>query len=104
MKGNRPKTNNETIPDIEVKHHKHVVEVRYDFEEVPASDIEGEEMPASFNFEFVKIPQLTKKDLKVAIIRKQYDVNDEMAAINDGDTNYLALRSKADEVWNKINS
>ena len=59
-------------------------------------------MPTLFNFDYVKIPQLTKKDFKVAVIRKHYDVNDEIAAINNNDAKYLALRTKADEVWNKV--
>jgi len=107
MKGNRPKINNETLPDVEVKHHKHVVEVRYDFEEVPAHTIdmgnEQEDVPASFNYEYVKIPSITKKHLKVAVIRTEYPTyDDEIAAINDGEQDYQDLRGKADIIWNKI--
>jgi len=107
MKGNRPKINNETLPDVEVKHHKHVVEVRYDFEEVPAHTIdmgdEQEDVPASFNYEYVKIKSLTKEHLKPAIIKTKYPTyDDEIAAINDGEQDYQDLRGKADEIWNKI--
>lgn len=109
MKGNRLKINDEALPEVEVKHHKHVVEVRFNFEEVPAHTIdigdEQEEVPASFNYEYVKVNNLTKEDLKPAIIKTKYPTyDDELGAINDGLQDYQDLRTKADEVWNKINS
>ena len=104
MKGNRPKINNETLPDVEVKHHKNVVEVRYDFEEIPAHTInigdEQEDVPASFNYKYVKLPSMTKKHLKVAVIRTEYPTyDDEIAAINENEYAYFNLRDKVNDIW-----
>lgn len=81
MKGNRPKKQvNEALPQIEVIKHEQNHEVRYNFSTLEAT----EETPESFNYEYVKVPYLTKKAVKVAIIRTRYpDFNDELSVINN---------------------
>lgn len=81
MKGNRPKKQvNEALPQIEVIKHERNYEVRFNFTTHAATD----DTPESFNYEYVKVPYLTKKAVKVAMIRTRYpDFNDELSIINN---------------------
>lgn len=66
MKGNRPKIDSETLPDVEVVTHERRTEVRYSFSEISETDPETGETRTSFNFKYIKV----------------YDLND--VQINDG--------------------
>lgn len=104
MKGNRPKKRaNEALPVVEVRRHEHNIEVRFNFAKVAAA----EEQPASFSYDYVKVRSLTKKTVKVAIIRSRYDENDELAMLHnkistatedqENYQNYINFRDMADQ-------
>lgn len=80
MRGNRTKQTNESTPSVEVKRHEHNYEIRFNFAEQPATD----EYPASFNYDYVKIKKLTKKAIKIAVIKSSYPYyDDELSIINN---------------------
>lgn len=95
MKGNRDKINGETMPETEVINlSKNEFQVRYNFTEVAGND----ERSDSYNYDYVNVKKLTKKEVKKAIIKTKYDYDDEIGAINNSDADYQSFRGKADEV------
>lgn len=110
MTGNRPKKENEQLPYIEIMSEYNYWEIRYNFQEIPEKTLEnGEIQPPSFNYEYVKPKNLTKKEIKVEIIHQKYeDFNDELATINNKETGkqnyidnyneYMEYRQMADDI------
>jgi hypothetical protein len=106
MKNQRDYIQGEILQPVEVVNYGPVnataKQVRYNLQKIEAT----EDKPASVEFDCVNVEELTKKDLKVAIIRKHYDINDEIALQQKQDTPeweaYQLVRLQADEVWNNI--
>ncbi len=108
MTGNRDKKAGESLPNAELEQiNARRWQIRYNFVEKPA--ITGDmAMPASYQYDFVNVGELTKKTIKEAIIRTKYDHNDEFSVINDQTTkptnyaSYQSLRTLADVVIGKV--
>ncbi len=105
MKGNRLKNNNEKLPQSEVIRSECGFELRFNFHEKAGDD----DRQPSFDYDYIKVSNLTKKAIKTAIIRDKYpDVNDEVALINnmksgnqsdvDAYNAYQELRKSADKI------
>ena len=105
MTGNRDMLPGEALPDVEKQQiNARRWQIRYNFSEIAATD----EMPASLQYEYVNVDELSKKAIKTAIIRTRYDHDDELSTINDQTTKpdaykaYQDLRTLADTVIGKI--
>lgn len=82
MKGNKPKINNETLPDKEVINHERRVEVRYDFSEVSETLEDGSTL-TSFNYKYFKVYDLKGVQLDEALSNKQIKKITNKAAIEN---------------------
>ena len=105
MIGNRDLLQGESIPDVEKqKLDAQTWQIRWNFKPIPATI----DMPASIEYEYVNVNELSKKAIKKAIILSHYDHDDEIGIINDQAVNpeayqaYQDLRDLADKVIKKI--
>ena len=100
MKAERLKINNEKIPTKEILRRNNDIEIRVNFELIPA-DAENDK-PESFKYDSFCVKKLSKSSIKKAIIKEQYPTyDDELSAINSKDTKYQIYqdrRSYADSV------
>jgi len=104
MKGQRDYKEGEVLQSVEVVDYGPVnataKQVRYNLK---LTETDGHK---SVEFDYVNVPELTKAEVKDAIIKSVYPAyRDELAAINNGGADYEAyqqLRSQADEVWEEI--
>ncbi len=108
MQGQRDKKQGETLPDVELQQiNARRWQIRYNFVEIPATTGDMA-MPASYQYDFVNVGELTKKAIKMAVIQTEYDHDDEIAAINDQTKRtenykkYQDLRTLADNVIKKV--
>lgn len=84
MKGNRIKIENENTPVTETqKLTDGTYQFRYDFTEVEAT----EESPASFNYAYVNIADLSRGTIITAIIRTRYTADHEAAVVRKKQAN-----------------
>ncbi len=105
MIGNRDKLPGEATPDVEKQQiNARKWQIRWNFKEIAATDM----MPASWQYDYVDVDELSKKNIKTAIIRTRYDHNDELGVINDQSVKpaayqaYQDLRAEADVVIGKV--
>lgn len=82
MKGNRPKINNETLPDKEVINHERRIEVRYDFSEISETLEDGSTL-TSFNYKYFKVYDLKDVQLNEALSQKQLKIIQDKAEIDN---------------------
>jgi len=82
MKGNRPKLNNETLPDKEVINHERRIEVRYGFAEISETLEDGSTL-TSFNYKYFKVYDLKNIQLGEALSNKQIKKITDKAAIEN---------------------
>lgn len=105
MKGNRPKKQaNETAPSVEVLKHERDYEVRFNFAERQAA----EDVPASFDYEYIRVKAITKKVVKMSVIKTAYpDYDDELSVINNKESDvdaynaYQQFRTFAESIANE---
>ena len=104
MKGQRGYIQGETLKEVEVVDYGKGHQVRWNLTKETTDDPTGQR--TTVNFDYVNVDELTKKAVKAGIIKSKYlDYDDELAAINNGGTDYEAyqsIRAEADLVWNEI--
>jgi len=103
MKAERLRINNEPLPDKEIIRREHDIEIRVNFELIPAD--EENNKPESFQYDSFCVKKLLKSSLKQAVIKENYPTyDDELAAINSKDSEptkyntYQDRRTYADTV------
>ena len=105
MIGQRDKLPDEALPDVETQRiNSRKWQIRFNFKEIAATDI----TPVGLEYDYVNVTETTKKAVKMAIIRTEYDHDDEIALINEKDIKpdkyktYSDLRALADVIFSKM--
>jgi hypothetical protein len=83
MKGNRPKTEGETLPDKEIIAHERRTEIRYDFSEVTETDEITGETRTSYNYKYIKVYDLKDGQLNDSLNQARRKIITDKAQIEN---------------------
>src|SRR6056297_2792324 len=83
MKGSRPKTGSETLPDVEVVTHERRTEVRYNFSEVSETDPETGETRTSFSYKYIKVYDLNDVQISDSLAEEFKKIINDPAKIEN---------------------